>query len=54
MTGDDILYIVSDHGMVEEDGYGSHSHHGFFSSSNGDLIEKPIDLYYLLKKRLKV
>jgi len=54
LTGDDILYVISDHGMVEEDGYGSHSHHGFFSSSNGDLIDKPTDLYHLLKERLEV
>jgi len=52
LTNGDILYIISDHGMVVEDGYGSHSHHGFFSSSNGDLIEKPTDLYHLLRKRL--
>jgi len=54
LTDDDILYVISDHGMIEEDGYGSHSHCGFFSSSNGDLIEKPTDLYHLLKGRLEI
>lgn len=53
LTKEDILYVVSDHGMVEEDGYGRHSDSGFFSSSNGDLIEKPTDLHSLLKERLK-
>jgi len=52
LTDGDILYVISDHGMVVEDGYGSHSRQGFFSSSNGDLIEKPTDLYRLLKERL--
>jgi len=53
MDDNNTLYVVSDHGMIEEDGYGSHSNHGFFSSSDGNLIDKPTDLYHLLKEELE-
>lgn len=48
---EDELIIISDHGFtVDEYGVPIHSEHGFFSSNNGKLIEKPQDLYYLLKE----
>jgi len=46
-----VIYIVSDHGMErKKGGYWWHSNHAFFSSSNGELIEKPFQLYNLIKK----
>lgn len=46
-----IIYIISDHGMEpNKDGYWWHSNHAFFSSSNGELIEKPMQLYNLIKE----
>ena len=51
---DDVLYIISDHGMVPIEGSsrgGEHSNHGFFSSSTGELIQKPQDLFYLVKEK---
>jgi len=50
----DILYIVSDHGMIPIKDHprgGDHSDHGFFSSNTGELIQKPQDLFYLLKRK---
>ena len=49
----DILYIISDHGMRAVGEGGLHSNHGFFSSSTGETIKKPQELYSLLKKNLK-
>lgn len=49
-----LIYIISDHGMepVKDDPRGGdHSDHGFFSSNTGELIYKPQDLFYLIKKR---
>ena len=50
----DILYIASDHGMVpvkDDPRGGDHSDHGFFSSNTGELIQKPQDLFYLIKRK---
>jgi len=47
-----IVYVVSDHGMQIIDNIADHSDHGFFSSNTGDLIKKPQDLYYLLRRNL--
>ncbi|RLF83561.1 hypothetical protein DRN44_00645 [Thermococci archaeon] len=47
----DILYIISDHGMEPVPGSpygGDHSDHGFFSSNTGELIGKPQELFYLV------
>lgn len=55
--GDDgAVYVISDHGMVlvksSASGYfGEHSDHGFFSSSTGEIIRKPQDLYYLIRHK---
>ena len=46
------LYVISDLGMKIEERLGTHSKHGFFSSNTGKLIEKPQELYSLLKKHL--
>jgi len=54
MSDKDILYIISDHGMVPVKGHprgGDHSDHGFFSSNTGELIQKPQDLFYLIKEK---
>lgn len=54
LDDNDVLYIISDHGMipVEDDPRGGdHSDHGFFSSNTGELIKKPQDLFYLIKKK---
>ena len=54
LNENDILYIVSDHGMEPIEGDprgGDHSDHGFFSSNTGELIQKPQDLFYLIKKK---
>ena len=51
---DDVLYIISDHGMEPIPGDprgGDHSDHGFFSSSTGELIGKPQELFGLVVKR---
>ena len=50
----DILYIISDHGMIPLKGDprgGDHSDHGFFSSNTGELLRKPQDLFYLIKEK---
>ena len=51
-----IVYIISDHGMErmepKKSSWGAHSDHAFFSSSNGDLIKKPIHLYELISKHI--
>ena len=49
----DILYIISDHGIKAVGEGGLHSNHGFFSSSTGETIKKPQELYFLLKKNLR-
>ena len=49
----DILYIISDHGMIPAGNFGYHSDHGFFSSSTGERISKPFELHSLLRKHLK-
>ncbi|MHA1834228.1 MAG: alkaline phosphatase family protein, partial [Candidatus Baldrarchaeia archaeon] len=36
LDDNDILYIISDHGMMPLGRLGYHSDHGFFSSSNGE------------------
>lgn len=50
---DAIIYIISDHGMVfnKEIKMGEHSSYGFFSSNSGELIQKPQDLFYLIKEK---
>lgn len=51
---DDVLYIISDHGMEPIPGDprgGDHSDHGFFSSNTGELIKKPQELFELVVKR---
>ena len=49
------LYIVSDHGMEKMDpkntSWGMHSDHAFFSSNTGETIEKPFQLYNLVKNQ---
>ncbi len=55
LSKNDKLYIISDHGMapVEDSttGFaGEHSDHGFFSSSTGELIKRPQDLYGVITK----
>ena len=50
----DVLYIISDHGMEPIPGDprgGDHSDHGFFSSNTGELIEKPQDLFRLVVQK---
>jgi len=53
ISSNDILYIVSDHGMVPVErsvsgSFGEHSDYGFFSSNTGELIKKPQDLFDLV------
>ena len=50
---DAIIYIISDHGMVldKDTKSGVHSTYGFFSSNTGELINKPQDLFYLIKSK---
>lgn len=48
----DVLYIISDHGMKLLGNRGDHSNYGFFSSSTGETIKKPYEIYYLIKRRL--
>lgn len=50
LNQNDALYIISDHGMKPLGKYGVHSNHGFFSSNDGNLINKPQELYQLLKE----
>jgi len=49
-----IIYILSDHGMErmepKKNAWGMHSNHAFFSSSNGEKIEKPYQFYDLISK----
>lgn len=54
LSGDDLLYIVSDHGFKPHGKLrlGEHSDHGFFSSSTGKLIKKPQDMFSLLKNKV--
>ena len=53
-----IIYIISDHGMERMDqkksSWGMHSGHGFFSSSNGEKINRPYELYDLISKHKSV
>jgi hypothetical protein len=51
LDSEDILYLVSDHGMTPLRFGGDHSNYGFFSSNTGELIRKPQELYTLLKKK---
>jgi len=56
LSSNDILYIVSDHGMIPMNqtlsGYcGDHSDYGFFSSNTGELIKKPQDLFKIITKK---
>ena len=46
------VYVISDHGMKQVNGYGDHSEKGFFSSNTGELIRKPMDLYHLILKNI--
>lgn len=50
----DCLYIVSDHGMKPLGRFGDHTRSGFFSSNTGELIQKPTELYHLLRRRLSL
>lgn len=52
LSVNNILYIISDHGMISTGRLGYHSNHGFFSSSNGQVIGKPKELYRILKINL--
>ena len=49
-----IIYIISDHGMEQMNpkpsAWGMHSDHAYFSSSNGETIKKPYELYELISK----
>lgn len=47
-----VIYVISDHGMTIHDGIPDHSLNGFFSSSTGELIDKPFDLYTLIRRQL--
>lgn len=54
LEDEDIIYIISDHGMEPVPGDprgGNHSDHGFFSSNTGELIRKPQDLFYLIVEK---
>lgn len=51
LEGEDILYVVSDHGMKLLGRRGDHSNYGFFSSSTGETIQKPYELYHIIKKK---
>jgi len=54
MGPDDVLYIISDHGMVAVEGSlkaGDHSDHAYFSSSTGETIQKPQELFDIVTKR---
>lgn len=44
-----IVYVVSDHGMESGQVYWYHSTHAFFSSNTGETIEKPTQLYDLIR-----
>ncbi len=48
-------YIISDHGMkTTKEKWGVHSKYAFFSSSTGELINKPVELFDLIKKQINV
>jgi len=53
-----IIYIISDHGMEamnnKKTSWGNHSDHAFFSSNNGETIDKPFQLYDLIIKHKSV
>ncbi len=52
----DILYIISDHGMKESPSKtisGEHSDHGFFSSNTGELIKKPQQLFDIIVEKAR-
>jgi len=54
---DGVVYVISDHGMTpvksSATGYfGEHSDHGFFSSSTGEIIKKPQELYVLIRDKI--
>jgi len=54
LTENDIIYIISDHGMKQmgdDIRAGEHSNYGFFSSSTGELIQKPHDLFNIIKNK---
>ena len=53
IAGNDVIYIVSDHGMIldKKTKSGEHSSYGFFSSNTGECIKKPQDLFYLIKEK---
>jgi hypothetical protein len=53
IEGEDVLYVVSDHGMKLLGRRGDHSDYGFFSSSTGEMIQKPYELYHIMKKKLR-
>lgn len=46
LDAEDKVYVISDHGMGT---LGDHTERGFFSSNTGELIQKPFELYSLLK-----
>lgn len=52
LSSKDKLYIISDHGMRPKGKYGLHDKDAFFSSSDGNLIEKPRGLYELVKNKI--
>jgi len=54
LCGNDILYIISDHGMIPAGRLGYHSNHGFFSSSTGETIRKPQEFYSLMEKNIEL
>ncbi len=51
-----IIYIISDHGMerVGLGRWGMHSNYAFFSSSTGEIISKPYELYDLVLKHKNI
>ena len=56
---DDVIYIISDHGMEVVKNrknigiMGDHSDHGFFSSNTGEIITRPQDFFDLVIKHRK-
>jgi hypothetical protein len=57
LEDNDILYIISDHGMEPVPGDprgGNHSDHGFFSSNTGEIIKKPQELFYLIVNKSNI
>jgi len=54
LTENDILYIISDHGMkpiLGDPRGGDHSNHGFFSSNTGEIIMKPQELFRIVVEK---